>query len=444
LSSVRHELRALVVLAAPISLAQLLLVGITLVDTSVLGRVSVEDLAGASIGRSIGFACMCVGMGVAMGLEPLASQALGAGERARAWRGYVANLRTGLLVWGPTVLASFAVTFFLPLVGVEAPVVTRARWYLLGQAPGMGFSIAFLTTKTFLQSHGKTAPALLAACVANATNVVIVNLLVRGDDALRDVHLPALGFPRLGALGGGLAFSISDLVLFSIAASFARRFRVEGGERIPARTVWTLGAPIGLQLLAEIGVFTAASLLAGHFGAKTLAAHQIALGLATFTYMGALGISGATAVRVGLAVGAGESARRRGLTGILLGAAIMSAPALLFTFAPDLLTSLFTKDPEVKALAATLLRIAALFQLFDGMQGVASGALRGAGDVRFAFVANVLAHWGFGLPLALTLAFGLGMQARGLWWGLTGGLVAVAVTMLVRFARISRYRIARV
>jgi MATE family multidrug resistance protein len=159
--------------------------------------------------------------------------------------------------------------------------------------------------------------------------------------------------------------------------------------------------------------------------------------------MAALGVSGATAIRVGYAVGAGVSPRRVGMLGILLGAAAMSVGVAAFTGAPEAIVSLFTRDEHVASIGVGLLRIAAVFQLFDGVQSVAAGALRGAGDVRVPFVANVVAHWLVGLPLSLVLAFVLHGGAEGLWWGLTAGLVVVAVALSVRFAHLSRGVVAR-
>jgi MATE family multidrug resistance protein len=159
--------------------------------------------------------------------------------------------------------------------------------------------------------------------------------------------------------------------------------------------------------------------------------------------MGALGVSGATAVRVGHAVGAGTSPRRAGVLGISLGAAVMIAGAFVFAVFPGLLVSAFTSDARVIAIGTDLVRIAALFQLFDGVQAVATGALRGAGDVRFPFVANVVAHWFVGFPVALLLGFLLHLGAPGLWWGLTSGLVVISVALATRFWRISGRAIAR-
>src|SRR5688500_17171578 len=180
--------------------------------------------------------------------------------------------------------------------------------------------------------------------------------------------------------------------------------------------------PVGLQVLAEIGVFSFVSVIAGRLGKVPVSAHQIAIGLASFTFMGALGIGGATAVRVGHAVGEGRSTRVSGLVGIALGAIFMSACAVMFLVVRRPLVGIFTEDPATAELAASLLGVAAAFQLFDGVQAVAAGALRGAGDVRFPFAINVAAHWLVGLPLSLYLAFWLGWGARGLWWGLMAGL----------------------
>jgi len=439
------ELGRLVRLALPIAVAQLGLISMMLVDTAVIGRVSVADLAGAGIGRSIGFTSIIVGIGVTTGLEPLAAQAVGAGEHGRAWGGYVTNLRATLLLWAPAMALAFAVTLALSPLGVEADVVHRVRSYLVGQAPGFAASLAYLSSKTFLQAHGRTTPALAGSAVANVVNLVVCNLLVRGDGALRAVGLAPRGLPALGALGGGLAFSVASFILLAFVAFPAHAYRARGGgERVSLATAYRLGLPVGFQLLAEMGIFSLAAVLAGSLGAEVASAHQVAIGLASFTFMGALGVSGATAVRVGHAIGAGTSPRHAGFLGIALGVAGMSFGAIAFVAFPAPLVRVFSDDPRVVAIGIDLLRIAGLFQLFDGMQVVAAGALRGAGDVRFPFVTNVLGHWAVGFPVALTLGFGLHMGARGLWWGLTSGLVVVSVVLALRFAALSKRAIARV
>lgn len=416
----------------------------SLVDTAAIGRVSVQDLAGAGIGRSIGFGTIMVGIGVAGGLEPLAAQAVGAGEHARAWQAYLTNLRATLLLCPLAILAAFALTLVLVPLGVDPAVVSRVRLYLAGQTPGFAAALAYYSTKTVLQAHGRTTPALLGSVVANVVNVPVVNFLVRGDAALRAVGLPAIGMPALGAFGGGIAFSIGDVILLAFVAMGAREYRSPGeAPRLPLSTAYRLGLPVGLQMLAEVGVFSLVALLAGALGAEVASAHTIALGMASLTFMGAVGVSGATSVLVGRAIGAGRSPRQPGALGIAVGAAVMTLGAVAFATIPRVIAHLFTRDESVIPIAVDLLRIAALFQIFDGVQAVAAGALRGAGDMRFPFVANVVAHWLVGFPAAMILGFALHLGAQGLWWGLTAGLVFVSGLLAARFASITRQAIAR-
>jgi MATE family multidrug resistance protein len=184
--------------------------------------------------------------------------------------------------------------------------------------------------------------------------------------------------------------------------------------------------------------------LVGRFGPAPVSAHQVALGLASFTFMGAVGFSGGAAVRVGYAVGEGRSPRRAGLVGLSCGAAFMAGCGLVFATFPEGLVRLFTEDKDVVVLGASLVVIAAFFQLFDGLQVVAAGVLRGAGDVRYPFVAAVLAYWGVGFPVAVVLGFPLGLGVRGIWWGLASGLITVSGLLVVRFMRLTRGRIRRV
>jgi MATE family multidrug resistance protein len=443
--SIGAELRTLVRLSLPIALAQLGLMSMSLVDTAVLGRVSVDDLAGAGMGRSIGFTSAIVAMGVTSALEPMAAQAIGAGEPGHAWRCYLTNIRAALLLLAPFLAMGFAITFALGPLGVDMAVVSRIRLYLVGQTPGFAAMLVFFSSKTFLQAHGQTRPALLGSLVANVVNFFASNLLVRGDGALRAVGLPPVGLPALGALGAGIAFSLSCFVLLAFVGVAALDYRArDTGPPVSVRQVYRLGVPAGLQMLAEMGIFSLVALLAGVLGPEVASAHQVAIGMAAFTFMGALGVSGATAVRVGHAVGAGRSARTAGFLGIALGAGVMMMGVVAFLAIPHLLVSAFTNDPRVIAIGVDLVRIAALFQLFDGVQVVAAGALRGAGDVRFPFVANVVAHWLVGFPVALTLGFVLHKGAPGMWWGLTAGLVVVSTALALRFARVSGRAIARV
>jgi MATE family multidrug resistance protein len=403
----------------------------------------VLDLAGQGIGRSIGFGTTVLGIGMAGGLEPLAAQAVGAGEHGRAWQSYVANRRATLALWPLITLAAFALTLFLGPLGVEPSVIARVRLYLVAAAPGFAAQLAYFPARVLLQAHGQTRPALVGSLVVNVVNVPVVNLLVRGDGALAAVGLPAVGLPALGAVGAGLADSISSCMLLAFVGWAVRAYRVQGDARVPLSTVLRLGLPVGMQMAAEVAVFSVVTLLTGALGADVASAHSIALGMASFTFMGALGVSGATSVLVGRAIGAGASPRRPGLLGIALGAGAMSLGAVVFAAAPGLIARAFTADAQVISITIDLLRIAAFFQIFDGVQAVAAGALRGAGDVRFPFLANVVAHWLVGFPVAILCGFALHAGARGLWWGLTAGLVVVSGSLAARFVWLTRRPLAR-
>jgi MATE family multidrug resistance protein len=418
---------------------------IGLVDVAALGHASVTELGGASIGRALSFAASSLGIGIAAALDPLAAQAVGAREDEEAWLAFRAAVAACVIVFVPTAALAVASTWLLVPLGIEPALVAPARAFLVAQLPGqLAFSV-FLAAKSFLQAHDRTAETLGSAVVANVVNLGLCNVLVRGDDALAAVGLPRVGAPALGACGAGLASSLATMLLAGSMLVAARRVRgaAHGGAAVPTLKVLRLGLPLGAQVLAETGAFSLAALLSARLGSAAASAHQVAVGLASFTFMGALGVSAATAVRVGHAIGERRSPRRAGLVGIALGAVYMSPTAVLFLALRRPLAAVFSDDVAVIDLGAKLLVVAGAFQLFDGVQAVAAGALRGAADVRFPFLANVGAHWLVGLPLALWLGFGVGLGAQGIWLGLLVGLAIVALLLSWRFVTIARGPIAR-
>lgn len=426
----RGELRTLIKLAIPISVAEVGITTLGLVEVAVLGHTTASALGGASIGRSLSFVAGAIGWGIAAAVEPLASQAVGAKDYTTGWRAFVATLRAAVLVGIVCAIGEVGAALMLPWFGIADAIVQPARMFVFAQAPSLMFVTFYLAGKGFLQAYGQTRHALLAAVFANVVNLVLSYVLVL-----------KLG---LGAFGAGLTNSIANVVLAAGVLVPAWRLRPENpGEERLVRKVLSLGFPIGLQFLAEVGAFSLVAVLAGRLGEVAIGAHQIAIGLASTTFMAVLGVSGATSVRVGVAVGEGRSARLPGFLGIGTGAALMTISGLTFWTFPSLFASAFTTHAPTIALAIRLLGIAALFQIFDGIQGVAAGALRGAGDVRFPFLANVGGHWLIGFPLALILGFGLDLGAVGLWWGLLTGLGMVAALLTWRFHRISRGLIAR-
>jgi MATE family multidrug resistance protein len=263
-----------------------------------------------------------------------------------------------------------------------------------------------------------------------------------------------LGFPTLGLEGAGWASALAMTTMFALLGSYVRlsaalrRYRVFAGIRRPdgphLKRLFRLGWPIGVNFGLEAGLFLAATLLVGQFGAAALAAHQVALNAASVTFMVPLGIGMAGTVRVGQAVGRGDGAgaARAGWAAIGMGATFMLGAALLFWLRPEWVVWLYTGQgggegvaPETVELAALLLGVAAVFQLFDGTQATAAGALRGLKDTRVPMLIGGFSYWVVGMSAAVGLGFGLELGAVGVWWGLTLGLAAAAVLLTARFRR---------
>jgi MATE family multidrug resistance protein len=290
-----------------------------------------------------------------------------------------------------------------------------------------------------MQAMGRVAPVLWTVLVANVLNAGLNWVFIYGN----------LGSPPLGVAGSSLATSISRWVMAILLLALSgtavygrlRPWRKETGAIQPLLRMLRLGLPIGLQYLLEYGAFAAAALLMGVLGTTQMAAHQIAINLASFTFMVPLGVSTATAVLVGHAIGAGDEAqaRRAAVAGIAVGTSFMCASAIVFRVFPVALARTYTGDAAVVVLAATLIPIAGVFQVFDGIQAVAAGVLRGIGDTHAPAIINVVGFWLIGLPVSWLLAFRLGGGAVGLWWGIVVGLAAVALILLGRV----RVRLAR-
>ncbi len=425
------EWKALVRLALPLSLAQGGQALMGLVDTAVLGRLSPEAQGGAGLASSFVFMVSFFGMGVMMALDPLVSQAVGAGDSKRArehyWQG----------VWLSFITSFILVLLCLPLpvistrFGVTDDVAQEAATYLKFRLAGIPFTLLFVAARSYLQGQGKTGPAVWAMLVANVANLILDIVLVFGFGPV----------PALGTAGAAIATTLCIALQFLI---LSRSFGVapHGVSRAlnwsEIKKVAAVGLPIGAHLIAEAGVFTLAGFLSSRLGNVSSAAHQVALSWGSFSFSFAVGVGSAAATRVGWAIGRGEShlARKVGLTAFGVGALFMSVCSLLFLLAPGPLARLLTSE-EVVPLAVQLFVVLAVFQISDGIQAVGAGALRGAGDTQFAFWANVVGHWGVGFPLALVLGVYGNQGVIGIWWGLSAGLTAVAVALFSRFWFIS-------
>jgi MATE family multidrug resistance protein len=442
-SAFRNELAAAGHLAVPVVLSQLGLMLMGTVDTMMLGHLSAVALAAGALGNIFTYCLLNFGYGILSALDPLVSQAHGA-EDARVIGGHLQRgLVMAVVLTVPAVLLLIDVGPFLRLLG-QAPEVSRdtaafARGILWGILPYF-LSVALRQT---LQAMSHVRPAVMAIVVGNVCNLAFNWILIFGH----------LGAPALGVLGAALSTSISRWAMFFYFLIASRRWlrpywRGFTAEAIALRghlRMLRIGLPIGFHSTVELLLFAVGAALIGQIGVTPLAGHQVAINLAALTYMVPVGISGAAATRVGNAIGRRDptGARLSAEACLALGAGTMLGFAILFLIAPGPLARLYTNDPEVIAVVRLLLPIAAAFQVFDGLQVVSSGVLRGAADTTFPAAMALIGYWAIGLPAGWWLAFRAGLGARGLWWGFTVGLAAVAILLLLRIAFRFRRPLAR-
>jgi MATE family multidrug resistance protein len=433
------ELRALARLAVPIVAIQVGLMFMGVIDTMMVGRVSREALAAVALGNFYYFAAAIFGMGVLLALDPVISQAVGAQDDAAIARAVQRGFLISLLL---TLLASVVLPTARPVLALlrqPAEVVPLAHTYVLGTIPGVAPFFLFVVLRQTLQAMHQTRAIVITIVIANLVNVLVNWMLIFGK----------LGAPALGVLGAAIATSISRWVMFFLLALLAwpliskhvDPWRREVYALRPLLQMMRIGAPIGGAYFLEYATFGTIALLMGLLGTVEVAAHQIAINLASLTFMVPMGISAAATVLVGNAIGREDplGARRAAKAALLSGAAFMSMSAIVFLTAPELLARLYSNDVGVLAIAITLIPIAGVFQVFDGLQVVGAGVLRGAGDTHAPMVIGLLGFWMIGMPVSIYLGLRTPLRAEGLWWGFVFGLAAVAGFLLLRI----RYRFSR-
>ena len=421
-------------LAAPLALTELGWLAMSFTDTVMVGRLpdSATAIGAVSLGSTLFYTIGIFGSGIMLGMDTLVAQAYGA-RRLEECHRTMWNALYLACALSPVLMASMLA--FLPLfshVGLSPALVAETVPFLKALVWSTLPLALYFAVRRYLQAMHIVKPVVFALISAN-----LVNLL--GNWALVYGHLGAHGY---GVAGSGWSTCISRtymVVVLALAAVYYDRKRASGLwiasrrlelERI--RQLVRLGLPAAMQLLLEIGAFASATFLIGKLGAVQLAGHQIALNVASFTYMVPLGICSAAAVRVGHAMGAHDAhaAARAGWMALFFGALFMSCSGLvLFLFARPI-ARMYTPEPDVISAGATLLLVAAVFQLFDGLQVVATGALRGAGNTRIAMLANLIGYWVIGLPLGAFLCFKLKMGAVGMWVGLCLALVLIGSALL--------------
>jgi MATE family multidrug resistance protein len=434
--SIAAELRAMTRLAAPIVLAELGWMAMGIVDTMVVGRVSADAIAAVGLGAIVFYGVGVCASGVLLGMDTLVSRAFGAGDRQDCRQWLIDGIWVSLLLI-PAVMA--IVRAFDPLLavfGIQPEVLQLARPYMHAlnwSAPPL---LVYFALRRYLQALHVVQPVMWTLLTANVVNLAGNWVLVFGN----------LGAPRMGAEGSGWATCISRVYMVAALASVVLR-REPDVLRLSWRPIASriaallrLGLPAAGQLGVEISVFAVVTVLIGRLNALALAGNQIALTTVSTTYMMPLGISSAAAVRVGNALGRRDpqAAARSGWTALGLGAAVMSIAALTLLTAPRLIARLFTPEAGAIAAAVTILRIAAFFQLFDGLQVVTTGALRGAGDTRTPMLCHFAGYWLIGLPLGAELCFHRGLGAAGLWIGLSVGLILIGSVLTLLWRRASQ------
>jgi MATE family multidrug resistance protein len=422
----RRELQDVARLAAPIVVVQVALMLMGTVDAAMVGRVSATDLAAVALGNFWWVTIALFGAGVVMAIDPVVSQAVGAHDEEAVALG----VQRGLVLAGAmTVVASLCfipTDDFLRLIGQPPEVIPiAARWVWI-QIPSTLPFFVFVAFRQTLQAHHVVQPVVIAAIVGNVVNAFLNWVFIYGN----------LGAPALGAVGSSISTTIGRYVMTTVLLVLGwrhighriRPWRPDALRWSPIGAMLRIGLPIGVHQFFEIVAFGGALALIGLLGTIPLAGHEITISLAALTYMVPLGINAAAAVLVGRAIGRGddEAARREASAALACGMAFMSVSALVLLAIPGTLARIFTADAAVLAVATSLIPIAGIFQLFDGVQGVSSGILRGAGDTRVPMLINVLAYAVVGLPLGAWLCFGAELGAIGMWWGLVAALVVAA------------------
>jgi MATE family multidrug resistance protein len=444
-ASRREELRELWKLAIPISVAQAGQALMIFVDTAVLARLGTSALSAVALSGALVFVAVSFGAGLISGLDPMVSQSMGAGDERRArsllWQGSYLAVLVGSLLAVPMVV----VPRLLPRFGVELAELPLIQDYLTWRAPGLPLLLLFGTARAYVQSIERPVVLVVSALVANVVNLLGNLLFVFGGEGLPEYLGPLRAVPALGVKGAALSTTLCCLLQWAIVAWFVRKVPVPGGP-VSIRPVWAdirkalwVGAPAGVQLIADEGIHALLSLLARGFGPESVSAYQIVLSFCFLSFTVAMGIGTAGSVRVGLAIGARDTplARRRGQVALVSGVAFMTVSALVFVLFPLQLARLIGAPAELLHLVVPLLMVAAIFQIADGVLGVGVGVLRGMGEMRFPSIAITLGHYLVGLPVACGLAYGLGLGVVGLLGGLCVGLIAVAIALLWRFERLS-------
>src|SRR5215813_11673272 len=442
LSHIRQELRPTINLAVPLVLAELGWMTMGIVDTVMVGHLpnSAVAIGAVALSSNVFTTIALFGLGLLLGLDTLVSQAFGAGKREDCHRSLVNSIYLSIALTPLLLIPVWLLPRFFRAVGANAEVVALSVPYINALAWGLLPLLLFFALRRCVQAMNMVRPVAFALISANIINAVGNYVLIYGE----------WGFPRMGVPGSGWSTTLSRaymaLVLLVYLLWYDRKHRTDllntpidiDFPRI--KRLLALGFPAAMQFTLEGGVFATVTALIARLGAIPLATHQIALNTVAFTYMVPLGIASAAAVRVGQALGRKDprAATVAGGTAIFIGASFMTLAGVVLLAVPEWIARIYTTEVNVIRNTAALLAAGAAFQLFDGIQSVATGALRGAGDTRTPMLCHFTAYWIVGLPLGAWLCFRRGWGALGLWIGLSLALILIGIVLLVVWRRKTR------
>ncbi len=437
LCQLRREMSPLLRLAVPIVMGEVGRMSMNFVDIAMIGRVGPAALAAVSLGSAVFLVFSIVCEGILIGSDSLVSQDFGAGRMEECFRTLWAGAQLALPMGVLCALLVAASGWLLLPLGIAVEIVRQTVPFLYAMACGLPALMGFVAMRLFLQGTHRVKIVAFAMISANLINFA-------GNYALIYGHF---GLPALGAAGSGISTALARWYMMCVLlgymiwrnrsehwqlARYAGQFyfvRIAGIVR--------LGAPAATQVAVEIAAFSASTLATGRLGAVAVSGHQIALIMVSLTFMVPLGVAQATSVRVGNAIGRRdvEAANVSGWSGLALSASFMSCSAIVLWTLPLPIVHIFSYDPEVAKVGVSLLSIAAVFQFFDGVQVTAIGALRGSGNTRIAMIADLLGWWLIALPLGAWLCFGRGWGVRGLWFGLSAGLISIGCVLALAWRR---------
>jgi multidrug resistance protein, MATE family len=428
----RSELRATLRLAIPVVLVQLGFMTMGVVDTLMVGRLSARVLAAVALGNLYYFNVTIFGTGTLLALDPIVAQAIGAGETDAVSRAIQRGLAIAAALSVVTALLLAPAGGVLRALHQPPEIIPDAAAYVHISIAGVLPFFAFVVLRQSLQAMHRVAPIVWTMVAANLTNAGLNWVFVYGH----------LGSAPHGVAGSAIATTISRWLMTALLLALAWKelrpnlvpMRDDSWQWPAIARMLRLGMPIGAQQALEVSAFGAIGLLMGVLGTVAMAAHQIAITLASFTFMVPVGVATAAAVRVGRAIGAGDEAGARAAirAAYVCGVGFMTCAAIAFLTMPHLIAVAFTPDPTVALLASALLPIAGVFQVFDGAQAVGAGILRGAGDTTAPLYVMLASYWIIGVPVSAYLGFRTALGPTGLWWGFVVSLAAVAIVLFLR------------